>query len=159
MSNEHFIPNEVMRRKHNQRCHKDQEKSRIATALGVSRQETPQEGKLLAGRFPEPAVPQHESRNRQKLPNRYADSDELLIAAKALASWFYSSDFPAEEKLALRNNVLREIAALNRYVAEIQQIGADTKIDSAPPYTEWFKMQDALEELEKMRKKKQERKR
>jgi len=89
-------------------------------------------------------------------------SAELLIAAKAVVSWIQQSEFPMTDKLVFRNNVFRELLAINRREAEMRQVGYDTKLScevynysdineacgqhklfrlglfSAPPYTEWY---------------------
>ena len=69
----------------------------------------------------------------------YLYSDEPIFIAKALVSWIRLSPLPRVERLALEHNVIRDIAARNRFYAEMKGIGYDSRIVSrVPPYPEFF---------------------
>lgn len=98
-------------------------------------------------------------------------SDELLIAAKAVVSWIRQSELPVIERVALQNNVFRILLALNRLEAEYNQIGRDTRLErwncyyysdiyeawghfhsySVAPYTEWYCLPEAYENIRRDR--------
>ena len=44
-------------------------------------------------------------------PNR--SSDELVIVTKVVVSWIQQSEFPITDKLVFRNNIFRELLAIN----------------------------------------------
>jgi hypothetical protein len=59
-------------------------------------------------------------------PNR--SSDELVIVTKVVVSWIQQSEFPITDKLVFRNNIFRELLAINRQEAEMRQVGRDTDL-------------------------------
>ena len=53
---------------------------------------------------------------------------------------------PITERLALQNNVLRTLLALNRMEAEYNQIGKGTRlVGGKPTYVEWYLLPQADE--------------
>lgn len=155
------VPNEVLRRKLNERIRLEQEKTMLALDLGVPRRYLPLEKILITDRIPlKESIRTLSCSLNDNNYDPYRDTEELVIAAKAVASMIYARDLPGVEKLALRLTVFCEILAVNRFLAEAKQIGSDTRIADAPPYQEWHKMPQAirgmiekeLDELERKRK-------
>jgi hypothetical protein len=75
-----------------------------------------------------------------------------VLFGSAAVSWIRQSNLPITGRLALQNNVLRTLLALNRMEAEYNQIGRDTRlVGGKPTYVEWYLLPQADENYRRER--------